>query len=248
MFIYENDAYIKMRHPRWGSRGHTMKIIIKQILLAYVGLLIFSGFLPGIVQSQQIKLNSFTQLHDSSNQMRGDNEKQCLVPSNLEVGDLVFFDSTAPPGRWNVRGYDHVAIYLGDGRFIGTMRNTINNAVEVNVSSYSFFFNVPHFKNPMFARVISATPEQRLNATKWALSRIGDLYQTWDPRKIADPDARVITADQWYCSELVWAAYYHQGIDIDKNGWTRDFPWFFPIWSSVSPQDIADDNDVARLS
>jgi len=170
------------------------------------------------------------------------------VPPYLELGDLVFFDSTFRPGRWNVRGLDHVAIYLGDNHFVGTMRNTVKQVAEVNITDYSYFFRVLHFVNPLFARVVSATPAQRQAATAWALSRIGDLYQIWDPEKIADPSAQRVTANRWYCSELVWAAYYQVGIDLDQNGWKRDFPWGLPFWSAVSPQEIAADNDVALLS
>jgi uncharacterized protein YycO len=176
------------------------------------------------------------------------NTEQYVVPSYVEVGDLAFFDIPAPPGRWNVSGYDHVAIYIGDDKFIGSTRNDVTHTLEINISTYSFFMDVLRYKNPMFARVIIATPEQRQAATRWVLTRIGDGYQMWDPRKCADPNASLITAKKWYCSEIVWAAYYRLGIDIDKNGWTRDFPFFFPIFISVSPQDIADDNDIVHLS
>jgi hypothetical protein len=225
-----------------------MRKIVNIIGVVFIGILLFGGFLPGIAQSHMEKLNKFNSSLLDLTERKDTLKKIYSVPSYLEVGDLAFFDSPAPPGRWNVRGYDHVAIYIGDNKFVGSTRNDIAHILEVNISDYDFFMNVIHYKNPMFARVISATPTQRYNATQWALSRIGDLYQTWDPRKEANPNASIITATRWYCSEIVWTAYYHQGIDIDKNGWDRDFPWFFPLWSAVSPQDIADDNDIVPLS
>jgi uncharacterized protein YycO len=212
-----------------------------------IGILLFGGLLPGVYQSTA----TATIFQFSPRESLGENittQKHYVLPSYLEYGDLVFFDIPAPPGRWNVSGYDHVAIYIGDDKFIGSTRNDITHTLEVNISTYSFFMDVLHYQNPMFARVIIATPEQRKAATDWVFTRIGDKYQTWDPRKCADPNASIITAKKWYCSEIVWAAYYHLGIDIDQNGWARDFPWFFPLWSSVSPQDIADDNDVLHLS
>jgi hypothetical protein len=225
-----------------------MRNIRIYIGVAIIGMLLFWGVIPAISQSYMKRLNNFEKSTLAFIGKKNTPDKYYRVPSYLEMGDLAFFDSPAPPGRWNVRGYDHVAIYIGDNKFIGSTRNDVKHVLEVNISDYNFFMNVIHYKNPMFARVISATPSQRYNATQWALSRIGDPYQTWDPRKEANPDAPIITASRWYCSEIVWAAYYHQGIDIDKNGWNRDFPWFFPLWSAVSPQDIAEDNDIVHLS
>jgi hypothetical protein len=218
------------------------------ISLVLIGILIFGGVLPGMVQSTIVQNNQIKSVLGDGTLDTGASQKKYLVPSYLQVGDLVFLDSPAPPGRWNVRGYDHVAIYLGDQKFVCTTRNDIKHTIEVNISDYSFFISVQHYKNPMFARVVNVTDEQRQKATAWAVSRSSDLYQTWDPRKCADPNFPIITANQWYCSEIVWAAYYNQGIDIDQNGWARDFPWFFPIFISVSPQDIANDNDVVHLS
>jgi len=213
----------------------------------FISMLLFGGVLPGIAHSQVVNSYELKSILNEGAGGKDGTKKQYLVPSYLQVGDLVFFDSTFPPGRWNVRGFDHVAMYMGNDEFIGTMPNLVTHVAEINISNYSNFF-VLHCVHPTFARVVNVTAVQRQNAVTWALSRIGDLYQTWDPRKCADPNASLITADQWYCSEIVWAAYYHQGIDIDQNGWKRDFPWFFPIFSSVSPQDIYDDNDVIHLS
>jgi uncharacterized protein YycO len=55
----------------------------------------------------------------------------------------------------------------------------------------------------------------------FAESQIGKSYQDLNWRKpwsnrTKDPD---INSSAWYCSELVWAAYFSVGIDIDKNKW-----------------------------
>jgi uncharacterized protein YycO len=75
--------------------------------------------------------------------------------------------------------------------------------------------------------VITATETVRNAAVSWAIARIGSPYQKWfdengfpHPEKCADPNNPFVsTSDEWYCSELVWAAYFNQGIDIDNNGW-----------------------------
>jgi hypothetical protein len=175
-------------------------------------------------------------------------EKTSHYPPEFQIDDLVFFDSTYPPGRWNVSGLDHVAIYLGNDTFICTIRNRTIHKIEINIVSYNVLFFSGAFKNPRYARVINATSEQRHAATLWTISRIKDKYQTFDPRKIDDPNISIFTADRWYCSEIIWAAYYRNGIDIDKNGWDRDFPFFIPIWSAVSCDDIYYDNDIIHFS
>ena len=216
------------------------------IVLLLISVLFMGGLLPVIAAYPQIqKLKERHQIHQN---VALKNEKQFLEPPNLEIGDLVFFDSTSPPGRWNVTGFDHVAMYIGENRYLGSMRNTEKQVAEINITNFTYFYIVLHLTNPTFARVVSATPEQIQGAIDWGLKRIGDRYQLWDPQKIANPNSRYLTAQKWYCSEFVWAAFYNNGIDIDRNGWNRDFPWFFPIWSAVSCDDIYYDNDVVHFS
>lgn len=43
----------------------------------------------------------------------------------------------------------------------------------------------------------------------------------------------------WYCSELVWAAYYNQGIDIEKTGINEP---------GVTPRDIRDSSKTYSIS
>jgi hypothetical protein len=174
--------------------------------------------------------------------------KTSQYPPDFQIDDLVFFDSTYPPGRWNVTGFDHIAIYLGNDTFICTVRNKTTHMGEVNIINYNDLFHGGILRSPHYAHVINTTSEQRHAATQWAISHIKDKYQTLDPQKTADPNASRLTADRWYCSEIIWAAYYQIGIDIDRNGWDRDFPWFFPIWASISCDDIYYDNDVVHFS
>ena len=59
-----------------------------------------------------------------------------------------------------------------------------------------------------------------------------DLYTGTFHVKNANPDdPNDYLSDDWYCTELIWAAYYNQGIDIDYNG--GDF--IIPIDIHLSP-------------
>ncbi len=214
-----------------------------------VGIIVIGGLRPSSAQDDLQNSNqNYKYILNYVSPVHQKERKTTQYPPDFQINDLVFFDSTYSPGRWNVSGLDHVAMYLGNDSFICTIRNKTIHSGEVNIVSYARLFLGGSFKNPRYARVINATPEQRHAATNWVISHIKDKYQTFDPRKIADPNVSVVTADRWYCSEIIWAAYYNNGIDIDRNGWDRDFPWFFPIWSSVSCDDIYYDNDVVHFS
>jgi cell wall-associated NlpC family hydrolase len=213
-----------------------------------VGIVVFGGLSPIFAQDDSHYSNHVYQYMSNQAASSNQNEKTTgQYPPDFQIDDLVFFDSTYPPGRWNVTGLDHIAIYLGNDSFICTIHNKTTHLGEVNIVSYDVLFNGGILKNPRYARVINATAEQRQAATQWVITRVGDKYQTFDPQKIADPNNSRFTANRWYCSEIIWAAYYHLGIDIDRNGWDRDFPWFFPLWSSVGCDEIYYDKDVVHF-
>ena len=59
-----------------------------------------------------------------------------------------------------------------------------------------------------------------------------DIYTGTFHVKNSNPDdPNDYLSDDWYCTELIWAAFYNQGIDIDYNG--GDF--IIPIDIHLSP-------------
>jgi hypothetical protein len=64
------------------------------------------------------------------------------------------------------------------------------------------------------------------NAINFAKSQVGkkfvplfDIYTGRFHIKNSNPDdPNDPLSDSWYCTEIIWAAYYNQGIDIDSNG------------------------------
>jgi cell wall-associated NlpC family hydrolase len=162
------------------------------------------------------------------------------VPDCVEVGDLLFIDWKFDVGedesnKWMFFGpyNDHCAIYIGNNTFVEAA------AQGVRANDYSYFYYWT--KNMVFLRVKTANESQKLAAAAWAISKIGLPYQVcfkfpWFSLKIANSSLRFPTAHEFYCSELLWAAYYNQGIDIDQNGWT--IPW----WATGN--DILSDDNV----
>ena len=118
-----------------------------------------------------------------------------------------------------------------------------NSLVRYEYFSYEEISDPGHYK---FGRIISASDQQIQNAVLFAESQLGKEFQDnfiW-PKNFNPNDQDDMYADAWYCSELIWAAYYNcnhhpdelifgDGIDIDYN--------FGPF---VKPRDIRRDLSV----
>lgn len=164
------------------------------------------------------------------------------VPACVKVGDLLVldarYDDSSPwkrPGPYN----EHGAIYIGVNETSGEDM-FVEARGPVHNTSYTKFYNNLQ-RNLVFLRVKTANDSQRQAAVDWAKRQIGLDYQVFFSNftlglKIANTSLHFPSADRLYCMELIWAAYYNQGIDIDRNGWR--FPWW------VSGDDILSDDDV----
>ncbi len=167
-----------------------------------------------------------------------DNAQILTVPEEVEIGDMMLVDLTLDQSNpWKLPGLynEHSAIYIGN-----------NTLIEANgVVRYRNYTQFSQWcKNYAFIRVKTANESQRRAAAEWAKSKIGYPYQVffdfpWFGIKIANTSRKIPTANEIYCVELLWAAYYNQGIDIDRNGWRP--PWW------LTPYDILYDNDIEVL-
>jgi len=156
------------------------------------------------------------------------------IPSYLQKGDIILMDVDTE-GIWGIDGYsnDHAALYMGhdfrDGSY--AINAGIWGVQYMTFDSYNMLF-----ENFTFFKVNAANEEQRNSAVEWTVNHLGYKYQFFFPCSIYrgmwelglkcedtdNPD--VLTSNRFYCMELVWAAYYDQGIDIDNNGWEKIYP------------------------
>lgn len=166
-----------------------------------------------------------------------------VVPYYLDEGDLMFMD-LKPGYSWKSlnkgNSNDHVAMYMGDNTFIESDHSGVHNR------SYGDFFE--YYQNFTYWEV-DATELEKSDAIDFAINQLGSSYQYCNEsvRKIADPDDGHWTADIWYCSELVWAAYYSASdgnIDIDQNDWSI-IPWGIPAVSIGTPL-VCTTNDITQ--
>jgi uncharacterized protein YycO len=162
--------------------------------------------------------------------------KDIKVPDCVEIGDLLLFDlNRDESNRWKRPGphNEHGALYIGNNTFVDA------NPKSVHARNYSFYYYTWRQKNLAFLRIKTANDSQRQAAVQWAISKIGTHYQNFFLSlglKIARTNLPFPSAKKMYCMEFLWAAYYLQGIDLDRNGWK------FPVW--VTGNDIIYDDDI----
>lgn len=89
-------------------------------------------------------------------------------------------------------------------------------------------------KNSIILRVRKANDTVTSNATNFCISQLGKAYMI-DFRK-----DRNLNEPDWYCSELVWAGYYNQGINIETRGKYNE--------PGITPRDIKNSSKVYSVN
>ncbi len=127
----------------------------------------------------------------------------------LKKGDLIY----EPEAGWSITG--HTALVV-DIAYDATYQQEYVLVVEaVSHAGVCYGVLTPNRFNslkPIIKRVKTATQAQINSAVDWACNQVGKDYFLNLTTKDADPNNR-----NWYCSELVWAAFYWQGIYLDQN-------------------------------
>ncbi len=154
----------------------------------------------------------------------GDTEYVPEWRRDIRPGDILF-DSNA------LGGLGHVGIYVGNGMVIEAL---LDNPVQL--ISYSVIYTTIDSwddKPNKYVVRVNCSDAVAQAAADFCQGQLDKPYQI--PLKDKDFDA-----DQyaWYCSELVWAAYWHQGIDLE----------FTPDDYAVSPIEIYLDEDTVQVN
>lgn len=87
-------------------------------------------------------------------------------------------------------------------------------------------------KSGTILRVTSANDSQRNQAVDFCISQLGKSYSLHTPKHSA------ATSESWYCSELVWAAYKNQAIELHNT----------PTAGEVFPADLYASNKTSIIS
>jgi len=119
--------------------------------------------------------------------------------SNIKPGDIIVACSMSP-----VQGYwEHSAMYIGNGEILDA------SFYGIIVSPIEVFYK----KNQAMILRVKTTDEIREKAVEFAKSKVGYPFKLNWMLKQQD-------GDSYYCSELIWAAYYNASngtINLDSR-------------------------------
>lgn len=147
--------------------------------------------------------------------------------TQLEFGDVILTKEAIANTQYLIPGYwDHAAIYIGNSQLIEAWGEGVRvMPVDVTLSaSAAAIYRV------------NTTAAVKLAAVNFAKSQLGKPY---DISYAFWPGSKSVKSAFWYCSELVWAAYYLKGVDLDA---TPGYSWTY--WNNIAPSEIADDDDT----
>jgi Uncharacterized distant relative of cell wall-associated hydrolases len=111
-------------------------------------------------------------------------------------------------------GYSHVGMLMGSPGawkvIHATPEETPGRGNKVVLDDLDFF-TAPErsLRHQVFH--IEATPQQRENATRWAVAQLGQPFTMLDPEGV-------------YCTTLVWKAWLNAGIDLQVSFTTVNLP------------------------
>lgn len=159
--------------------------------------------------------------------------------SNLRVGDILFCDVKP---IWlklldlhSNRGFsnDHCAFYMGKNRFIEAVDYSLFGNVLDGVQFTPTWFFHCWATNITYGTVTNASCHQKDQAFQFILDQYNEPYQygwpgfddymSWHCNPdIDNPNSPYYYPDDpylncWFCSEIIWAGYLRQGINIDAT-------------------------------
>ena len=126
----------------------------------------------------------------------------------LKKGDLIY----EPEAGWSITGHTALVVDIAydatyQQEYVLVVEAVPNGGVCYGVLTPNRFNTL----KDIIKRVKTATQAQINSAVSWACNQVGKSYFV-STSKSPDPDNEF-----WYCSELVWAAFYWQGIYLDQN-------------------------------
>lgn len=158
-----------------------------------------------------------------------------LLLPNIRKGDIIHEDAGGPFGLLG-----HSAIV--EGRFFCTTRRIffvrLIEAIEMGVVRSILDDRRIDERLGSVIRVTDATPAQIHDAVQFIVGQLGKPYPIISsnrPWHLIGRNA-LASSTTWYCSELVWAAYLRQGINIDGR-----------LFGTVWPRNIRDHRSTEHV-
>ncbi|PKN66550.1 MAG: hypothetical protein CVU57_06215 [Deltaproteobacteria bacterium HGW-Deltaproteobacteria-15] len=148
---------------------------------------------------------------------------QKTIDLTLLPGDLIFIRTPGWTGPFDLadESYTHVGMYVGNDEMIEATSRRAHGTSRTGVH-FSPLRGWAHPIEPFATafRVKGATTDQREKAVNFAI----DMAQK-DRAYDMNVFSKQLYGKSYYCSELIWAAYYHAaGIDLGRTGPLTSIP------------------------
>ena len=150
--------------------------------------------------------------------------------SKLQVGDIILADGVGGISGLMPGKYEHCAIYIGGGVIVEAMPEGVryNDYTVCLGSDEAAIYRV------------STTSTKKTAAKNHNIAQVGKPYDyIW----MTYWGGKSVYSSSWYCSELNWAGYKLQGVDIDRH---PSFYWKYGF--NVAPSEIADDYNTYKVA
>ena len=211
--------------------------IIYQIILFFLFLLIFINLTSAKILE---KNNDFLSISNNKNTITNE-----IKFSDLEPGDIAFKHPDIFPDYFPTI-IDHCLLFIeyniSNNKYVFIEAGIHNSCVQYRNETRE---NITGDMWGPFARVRNANSNQINNAINFTKRQLGKKFQgeffgvkankNFNPNDVENDEY----ANEWYCSELIWAAYYNcnnpfpkiepttgyiygDGIDLDRNGWKEN--------------------------
>jgi uncharacterized protein YycO len=215
---------------------------MKGLVMGIIMLFVVTSVIPNIITNVNAKSE------DKSLNISQCMEKQPISYSTtgqnlsmLQPGDIAFKHPDIFGDNFSII-HDHCLLYIGynnsTGMYIFIEASPFGDQVKYRYENESTLLG--SFYGP-FVKVRHANTTQKQNAIDFAKRQLGKPFQGQFINKNYNPEDTIndSLANEWYCSELVWAAYYNcnnpfpeeepengyvygDGIDLDRNGWKKN--------------------------
>lgn len=150
--------------------------------------------------------------------------------STVQKGDIIFEAN----GGYGITG--HIAVV--EGIFYDAQKKInyvrIIEAIDCGVVRSCLDDTRVNDKEVSIYRVTRATATNKTNAVNFCIGELGSSYSLDFAKDTSSSETN------WYCSELAWAAYKNQGIDIETTAFFNE--------PGITPRDIKRSSEVSSVS
>jgi len=133
------------------------------------------------------------------------------VVDKMKAGDIIQIHREDSGPFWGFFYWEHTLMYIGNDTMIHA------GAPVKTANIYEYFSNNVKITNYVILRPNGITQAQKDSAVNFVKNQIGKPYELWSLfrfTKQVNPEPDNLGYG-YYCTELVWAAYFQAGLDLE---------------------------------